>query len=126
MRALMPIAAATIIASCSPAAPPSVGTVAEETVGRVAGPPQSCISSQPQAGLRILSLSTVAYGHGRTIYVNNLGAACPGLEPTATLIVEPGLSGEYCRGDRIRGLEQGANIAGPTCLLGDWVPYRLP
>jgi hypothetical protein len=26
----------------------------------------------------------------------------------------------------VRGLEPGAVIPGPTCILGDWVPYRLP
>lgn len=126
MRASMLIATVLLAAGCTRPIAPSGSTVAEETAGRAAGPAQSCISSSPQEGLRILDAATLAYGHGRTIYVNNLGARCPGLEPTATLIVEPGLAGQYCRGDHVRGREMGAIISGPTCILGDWVPYRSP
>ena len=126
MRALVLIVPALLAAGCMRPLSPSGSTVAEEIAGRAAGPPQSCISSSPQEGLRVLDAATLAYGHGRTIYVNNLGAACPGLEPTGTLIVEPGLGGQYCRGDHVRGREMGAIISGPTCILGDWVPYRRP
>lgn len=126
MRSSILIAAIIVVAGCTRPLAPSGSAVAEETAGRTAGPPQSCISTSPQEGLRILDAATLAYGHGRTMYVNNLGGACPGLEPTATLIVEPGIGGQYCRGDRVRGREIGANIPGPTCLLGDWVPYRRP
>jgi hypothetical protein len=80
----------------------------------------------PQEGLRPLNSATFAYGHGRTIYINNIGGACPGIEPLSTLIVEPGIAGEFCRGDHVRGREIGASIPGPTCILGDWVPYRMP
>jgi hypothetical protein len=126
MRALMLTAAAALVAGCSSPVAPSGSTAAQETAGRVAGPPQSCVSTFTQENLRVLDSGTVAYGHGRTIYVNTMGAACPGMEPLATLIVEPGLPGRYCRGDHVRGREYGASIPGPTCNLGDWVPYRLP
>jgi hypothetical protein len=126
MRALLPIATALLAAGCSPPIALSGSAVATETAGRIAGPAQGCISSSPQEGLRVLDAATLAYGHGRAIYVNSLGARCPGLEPTGTLIVEPSLGGQYCRGDHVRGREMGAIISGPTCILGDWVPYRKP
>jgi hypothetical protein len=122
----MLIATAALVASCSPAVAPSGSGLAGETAGRIAGPPQSCIPSYEQEGLRILDNGTVAYGHGRTIYINAMGTACPGMEPLSTLIVEPGLAGQFCRGDHVRGREIGANIPGPTCILGDWIPYRMP
>ncbi len=128
MRALIlvPVVAA-IAAGCSdqPALPPG-SAFASEVAGRVAGPAQSCIPTQSQQGLRIIDAATIAYGYGREIYVNHLGAPCPGLEPSSTLIVEPGTAGSYCRGDHVRGREMGANIPGPTCILGDWTPYRMP
>src|SRR6478609_7488381 len=99
MRALMLTAATALVASCSSPVHHSGSTAAQETAGRVAGPPQSCVQTYTQENLRILDSGTVAYGHGRTIYINTMGTACPGMEPLSTLIVEPGLPGRYCRGD---------------------------
>jgi hypothetical protein len=122
MRKLILIAAIATLAGCSRPVAPVVG-VAQETTGRLAGAPQSCISSEPSQNLRVLDPQTLAYGWGRTVYINRLSAACPGLEPTSTLVVER-QGPQYCRGDRVRGREAGAVIAGPVCVLNDWVPYR--
>ena len=114
---------AAILAGCAqPAATPAGST--NELAGRVAGPPQSCVAALSGQNLRPLDSSTIAYGHGQTIYVNHLGAPCPGVGDLNTLIVDVQGS-QYCRGDRIRGLEPGAIIPGPTCVLGNWTPYRL-
>lgn len=124
MRALILIAAATMVAGCTEPATPPGASLGLETAGRVAGPAQSCIATQPPLGLRAIDSQTIGFGEGSTIYVNHLGAPCPGIEPTTTLIVQPRTAGEYCRGDHVRGREMGANISGPVCILGDWVPYR--
>ena len=126
MRALMLIAAAAFAGSCSrPAMPPQNG-FAEAIAGRVAGPAQTCISNNPAENLHVLDPQTVAYGYGKTIYINRLAAACPALSQFNTIIVDAGSGGQYCRGDRVRGLEPGALIPGPSCNLGDWVPYTQP
>lgn len=126
MRALMLIAASAALAGCSRPVTPPGSSLAQEIAGRVAGPAQSCVSSEPQQNLRIIDAQTIGYGWGRTIYVNHLGAPCPGLQPLSTLIVQPGIGGEYCRGDHVRGREMGAMIPGPVCILGEWIPYRRP
>jgi hypothetical protein len=92
------------------------------TAGRVAGPPRSCVRSEPNDALRAVNSATLAYGSGSTIYINRLGGSCPGLRELSTIIVDVH-GGEYCRGDRIRALEPNSIIPGPTCNLGDWVPY---
>ena len=126
MRALMLIAAAGCAASCSrPVAPPGQD-FAQLTAGRVAGPAETCINSNTSENLHVIDPQTVAYGYARTIYINRLAAACPALSQFNTIIVEGGTGGQYCRGDRVRGLEPGAIIPGPSCNLGDWVPYRQP
>jgi hypothetical protein len=126
MRALMLIAAVALASSCSrPVMPPGSGFAAA-VAGRVAGPPQTCISNNPAENLHALDPQTVAYGYGRTVFINRLAAACPALDQSNTIIVEAGTGGEYCRGDRVRGLEPGAIIPGPSCNLGNWVPYRQP
>ena len=91
---------------------------------RAAGPAQTCIPSHSSEGLHVVDSATLAYGSGKTVYVNRLGTSCPGLRDFSTIIVE-NASGQYCRNDRIRALEVGAIIPGPSCFLGDWVPYKI-
>jgi hypothetical protein len=126
MRALILIAAAAVAASCSrPVSPPGVD-LAEVTAGRVAGPPQLCVSTNPAENLHVIDPQTVAYGYGRTIYINHLAAPCPALSQFNTIIVDAEDGRQYCRGNRIRNREPGAIIAGPTCNLSDWIPYTRP
>ena len=126
MRSLMLIAAALVAgSSCSRPVTPQGSVLAQQLAGRVAGTPQACGSSLPNQNLRIIDQSTLAYGDGRTIYVNHLPGVCSGLEPLNTLIIDA-QSGHYCRGDRVRPLEVGSIIPAAPCNLGDWVPYRMP
>ena len=114
-----------LLAGCTrPAEPPGAG-FARELAGHVAGAPQTCVSAFPNQNLRVIDSRTIAYGQGRTIYVNHLAGSCPALSPYNTIIVDVSGS-QYCRGDRFRGREPGAIIAGPWCNLGSWVPYRMP
>lgn len=106
-----------------PAAVAGIDPWQAQLAGRSAGPPQTCISDLPNQNLRVVNSATVAYDVGNTIWVNRLLANCPALSPFNTLIVERSGS-QICRGDRIRGLEPGGNIPGPSCNLQDWVPYR--
>jgi hypothetical protein len=125
MRPLIPLAALAV-ASCVPQTPePPNAAFARELAGHTAGAPQNCVNTMPDQNLRVVDRSTVAYGWGRTIYVNHLPGECPALSPFNTLIIEAS-AGQYCRGDRVRGLEPGGIIPGPSCNLGDWVPYRRP
>ena len=122
MRTL-PFVVGLMVGACAgPVVPPGDAT-ASVTAGRVAGKAQSCISSQTSEGLRAIDSATLAYGSGSTIYLNRLGGSCPGLRDLSTIIAEVH-GGQYCRGDHIRALELGSIIPGPTCNLGDWVPYR--
>jgi hypothetical protein len=126
MRALMLIAVAGLAASCSqPATPPGEG-FAQVTAGRVAGPAKTCISSYPAQNIHVIDAQTLAYGYGKTIYINRFDSPCPAMAALNTIIVEASTGNEYCRGDRVRGLEPGAIIAGPSCNLGDWTPYTQP
>lgn len=110
-------------AGCAPQPEPGTNALARELTGYTAGQPQSCIGTFPSENLRVVDAQTLAYGHGRTVYVNKLGSPCPGIEQLNTLIVES-QGGEYCRGDHVRGLEPGGIIPGPICILQDWTPYR--
>jgi hypothetical protein len=113
------------LAACT-AQPAPIGDARTNTLaGRVAGPAQSCVPTQPTRNLQIVDESTLVYGSGGTVYLNHLRAACPGLNPTTTLIFDLHAS-QYCSGDHFRTIETGSSVPGPVCLLGDWVPYRTP
>ena len=96
-----------------------------ELEGRIAGSPRTCISTAANQNVRVLDPATIAYDSGTVIWVNRLLAACPGLSPYNATIVERS-GAQLCRGDRVRGLEPGGTIPGPSCNLQDWVPYRRP
>ncbi len=113
------------LAACARPALPSDADLMRVIAGRAAGPAQSCLPSGFGESLRAVDPSTLAYGSGRTVYINRLGASCPGLQDFSTIVVE-NASSQYCRGDRIRPIAPGAIIPGPTCNLGEWVPYRTP
>ena len=126
MKLLLPLVA-TALAAC--AAHPETGTsrdqdaLARELAGMRAGEARRCIPAQEREGLTIVDQRTLTLRSGRTLWVNRLDAPCPGLRPLDTLIVE--LHGsQYCRNDRIRGLDPGSSIPGQICLLGDWRLYR--
>jgi hypothetical protein len=126
MRALMLIAAIAVLASCSRPVTPPGADFARVTEGRVAGQARTCITSYPSENIHVLDAQTLAYGTGKEIYINRLPGPCPGLGALNTTIVEASSGGQYCRGDRVRGLELGATIPGPSCNLSDWIPYRKP
>jgi hypothetical protein len=123
MRELVLILAAMTLVSCSRPVSAPGSDFAQLTAGRVAGAPQTCISTDQSSGLRAIDEQTLAYGSGRTVYINRLAGPCPGVQPLGTLIIEA-QGTQYCRGDRVRGREMGSIIAGPTCILENWVPYR--
>jgi hypothetical protein len=121
MRGL-PLILLIALASCTRPAAPGEG-LANRLAGRAAGPPQSCVLTRPEYNLLAVDPTTITYGSGPTIWVNRMGP-CPGLRELSTIIVVNSSGGQYCRGDRIRANEPGSIIPGPTCNLGDWIPYR--
>ncbi|MEA3065376.1 MAG: hypothetical protein QOJ27_1828 [Sphingomonadales bacterium] len=112
-----------LLASACAAGSAREADLSGELAGRNAGTSEECVSASPGANLVARDARTLVYRRGDTIWVNRLAAACPGLDPMSTLIVEAHGS-QYCRGDQIRAVETGRSIPGPTCLLGAFTPYR--
>ena len=123
MRSSLLLLAALTGCAPTPMQPGSRDAFAQELAGRTPAATSSCVSTFGSQNVRVVNSSTVAYGHGSTVYINRLTSACPALDPYNTIIIETQGS-HYCRGDHIRGLEPGAIIPGPTCFLGDWTAYK--
>lgn len=115
--------ATMIVASCTPPPQSSQPAFLRLVEGRTAGAPQACVRHSMGEAMVAADSGTLVFTSGATVYVNHLGLSCPNIGPLNTLIVEPS-SDQYCRGDRVRGLDPLASIPGPACLLRDWVPYR--
>lgn len=115
-----------LVAGCAATGTDGIGrderALSEELAGRTPGPPQACIASRQGQSLQIADRQTVVYRDTDTLYVNRLDGECPGFRQLSTLIVEVHGS-QYCRGDRVRAVEQGS-IPGPACALQNFVPYR--
>ena len=95
----------------------------QDLEGRTAGAPQACVPMRQSQSMQIVDRQTLVYRDFDTVWVNRLGADCPGMRPLSTLIVEAHGS-QYCRGDRVRAVETQNAIPGPYCVLRDFVPYR--
>ena len=108
--------------------PPPAGTTSRpsELDGRVAGTPQGCVSIERDLSLRVADgdRNLLLYGYGQRIWANRLPAGC-GLNQGNTLVVQT-IGLDYCRGDFVRSLDPVSRFPGPSCYLGDFVPYTRP
>lgn len=122
---LIPIAALGLLGAAAPAAPRK-DALAEALAGRVAGKPVDCVEHSRLDGPQIIDEKTLIYREsGRRIWRNDLIAACPGLRPMDTLVVDV-FGSQLCRNDHFRSVSPGMTIPGAICLLGKFTPYDKP
>jgi hypothetical protein len=114
---------ALTIGSCA-APQPEPQQAPVELVGRVAGPAQKCTLIQQSESMRVSDANrhVLIYGSGRTLWANHLGPQC-GFGRDDVLVTEP-IGSYHCRGDIVRSFDRYSRIPGPSCILGEWVPYR--
>ncbi|HEX8840210.1 MAG TPA: hypothetical protein VF750_07050 [Sphingomicrobium sp.] len=119
------IALLTVALGACAAPPPYADRQAPpvELAGRSAGPPKRCISLMQLEALRVSETDrhTLVYGNGKTIWANHLGPSC-GFGWNDILVTEP-TGSQLCGGDIVRSIDRNSHIPGPSCVLGDFVPY---
>jgi hypothetical protein len=99
----------------------------KELNGKVAGKPVNCISASISPNSIRISDDMLLYRvSGRLVYQNLLRGRCPGLVRNDDVIVTRIFGSQYCRGDIIKLVDRFSGIAGPSCILGDFIPYRKP
>lgn len=105
----------------SPAQQRGEERLAEMLEGRVAGEPQSCISTFRSNALQVIPYVGLVYESGDTIYVAR--AANPrSLRRTDVLVIDR-TSSQLCRTDIIRTMDRGSNSPTGVLFIEDWVPY---
>ena len=121
---LRAILVALLVGSCA-APQPEPQQPPRELAGRVAGPAQKCALIQQSESLRVSDTNrhVLIYGSGgRTLWANHLGSQC-GFGRDDVLVTEP-IGSYYCRGDLVRSFDRYSRIPGPSCILGEFAPYR--
>ncbi len=90
--------------------------------GRVAGRPQSCISTFGSMPLRILDDTALVYGSGRTIWVNV--PRNPQALDDDDILVTRQTGSQLCRLDMVNMVDRSGGFYRGFVSLEDFVPYR--
>ena len=111
------------LSACAAPQPAETQRPAVELAGRVAGVSQQCLTETGTEALRVSETDghVLLYGRGKTIWANDLGAGCR-FSVNDTLVTQA-IASRFCRGDYVRSLDRVSRIPGPSCRLGDFVPY---
>lgn len=95
--------------------------------GKVAGRPVSCIPSRSADQTVRVSDDILLYRvSGNLVYRNELRSSCPGLARDDDIIVSRTTGIGPCRGDIIHLVDRTSGVQGPSCVLGEFTPYRTP
>lgn len=99
----------------------------KQLAGKVAEAPVDCINNDHATNLVRVSDDILLYRtSGRLVYKNQLKGSCPGLARDSDIVVTETFGSKYCKGDLVRLVDRTSGIPGPTCLLGEFTPYRKP
>jgi hypothetical protein len=130
-------AAAPLIASCAPAdagqpgaaalTPKQTATLDKQLGGKVAGAPEKCLPTfRTNEAIRVSDNILLYRSGGNLVYRNDLKASCPGLARDSDIMVIKQFGSQICNGDFFHLVDRSSGIRGPTCVFGDFVPYRKP
>jgi hypothetical protein len=133
MRTLPLILLCGVAASCTMAPPPPQPMQAAQSgkamrllAGKVAGPPQDCISTINANDMTWLDHSTVAFKRGSNlVYVNHFNGGCDNYADRYALVTRQ-VTGQLCRGDIAQLVDPVAHYPVGSCNFGEFIPYRRP
>lgn len=131
------IGAAPMIAACAPADGGAPGAAAlsakqmktldKQLAGKVAGEAIRCLPNYRNTDATRVSDTILLYRSGRSlVYRNDLKNSCPGLARDSDIMVVQQFGSQTCSGDFFHLVDRTSGIRGPTCVFGDFVPYRKP
>jgi hypothetical protein len=92
--------------------------------GKVAGPPQNCLSSYHQDDMVVIDENTIAFRQGsRRVYINHMQGGCSNLGGSYALVTKQFGSSELCRGDIGQVVDLTNHLTVGSCVFGDFIPY---
>jgi hypothetical protein len=127
---ILAVGATGLLMACSTApaeqarSPRAAKELADALAGRVAGPPQRCISNFPQVEVQVIDDWTILYREGSTVYVQNPQGGCPGIGiGSRTLVTRQVGTSQICQGDINQAVDLHTGIGGAPCVFGPFIPY---
>ncbi|WP_293643720.1 hypothetical protein [Sphingopyxis sp. RIFCSPHIGHO2_12_FULL_65_19] len=137
MAAALLTAAVPLVAGCAPAGSGEPGAAAltpkqaerldKQLAGKVPGAPIRCLPNYHSNDTIRVSDSILLYrSGGNLVYRNDLKGSCPGLARDSDIMVVRQFGSSTCSGDFFHLVDRSSGIRGPTCVFGDFVPYRKP
>jgi hypothetical protein len=125
--------AAALLAACSTApaeqsrSPAAARELADALAGRVAGPPQRCITSYRTTKVKAIDDFTILYDQGSTVYVQNPRGGCPGVGSGRDILVTRQIgTSQICDGEIARTVDLTSRVERGGCVFGPFVPYTKP
>lgn len=137
MGAVLLIAAAPLFVSCAPAGTGEAGAatltpkqaerLGKQLAGKVPGKPLACLPNYRSNEAIRVSDNILLYRSGSSlVYRNDLKNSCPGLARDSDIMVVQQFGSSTCDGDFFYLVDRSSGIRGPTCVFGEFVPYRKP
>lgn len=93
--------------------------------GRVAGKPQSCITTFDQNALRIIDKTALVYRTAKTVWVSRPEDPSS-LDDNDILVIRRTSGSQLCKLDMIHTIDRVGGFYTGNVLLGDFVPYTKP
>lgn len=140
MKRILPLmiggALAATLTGCAPAGSAEPGAAAlspkqaavldKQLAGKVAGEPVNCLNSSGRnyQTIRVSDDILLYRASGKLVYRNTLRGSCPGLARDNDVMVVRSYGTGTCKGDFFHLVDRTSGIRGPTCVYGEFVPYR--
>lgn len=133
---LVTICAAALMSGCAPAGsaepraealtPKQMEIMDKQLAGKVAGPPVNCLNANSRSyqTIRVSDDVLLYRASGNLVYRNQLKGSCPGLARDNDIMVIRSYGTGTCKGDFFHLVDRASGIRGPTCVFGEFVPYR--
>ena len=113
------------VADAAPFNPKQLKQMERELGGKTAGQPLRCLSNFQNANVIRLSDSVLLYRiNSNLVYRNDLRGTCSGLARDSDVMVVRQFGNATCSGDLFHLVDRSSGIRGPTCVFGEFTPYR--
>lgn len=93
--------------------------------GRVAGEPESCITTIGARSLTKIDDTALVYRRGDTIWVNYTKTP-DAIDDSDYLVIRKFSGSQLCRTDQVETYSRVGNFLSGVIFLDDFIPYRLP
>ena len=93
--------------------------------GRVAGEPESCITTIGSRSMQRIDDTALVYKSGKTIWVNDTKTP-ESIDDGDYLVIRKFSGSQLCRTDQVTTRDRASNMFSGVIFLDDFIPYRLP